>query len=204
MSNCVEHLLGEVAVSAPLVRELVGAVLHTILFCRAPGPCRPSTGHAEHFGVAFARCSDLSITRAVDTAVDQLLTGKLVAAGPELSKGGLVLSFFERRTTTALFGLVSNEERVVWEQWVLPVLVDHTPQATSDDTASSLERARLKDEGEALLRQRISDVFEAVGASTDHVPPVMYEFQLDAGPEEARESLYSRVVQTPKLLDVSV
>jgi autophagy-related protein 101 len=48
----------------------------------------------------------------VDDAIESFLR-TLSQIGPELLSGCLTLNFFERRTNSQLFGLVSHEERVV-------------------------------------------------------------------------------------------
>jgi len=48
----------------------------------------------------------------------------------------MILSFFEKRTTQAFFGLVQNEEKVVFEQWVIPILVDINHSPPGHDHAS--------------------------------------------------------------------
>ena len=58
--------------------------------------------------------------------------------------GNLAVSFFERRTKNKLFGLVSQEEKVVWEQWILRVVVNNTPKPMGQDEASIIERQRMQ------------------------------------------------------------
>ena len=53
------------------------------------------------------------VDQKVDDAIESFLR-TLSQIGPELLSGGLTLSFFERRATRQLFGLVSHEERVVY------------------------------------------------------------------------------------------
>ena len=109
-------------------REGLSCILHTVLFCRAPGPFRPQTVYAEHFDLAYCRVGCSSVTRTVECAVDSLLAREsLVSAGPDLLRGDFVLSFFERRHSKTLFGLVSNEEKITWEQWTTPFLVSIRP-----------------------------------------------------------------------------
>ena len=48
----------------------------------------------------------------VDDAIESFLRS-LSQIGPELMSGSLVLSFYERRASKQLFGLVSHEERLV-------------------------------------------------------------------------------------------
>lgn len=61
--------------------------------------------------------------------------------------GCLTLSFFERRAKNKLFGLVHQEEKVVWEQWVLRVVVNNTPRPMGGDEASIIERQRIQVRG---------------------------------------------------------
>ena len=56
-----------------------------------------------------------------------------------MTVGRMILSFFEKRTTQAFFGLVQNEEKVVFEQWVIPILVDINPSPPGHDHASGRE-----------------------------------------------------------------
>jgi len=83
------------------------------------------------------------IDQKVDDAIEAFLR-TLSQIGPELLSGGLTLSFFERRASRQLFGLVSQEERVVFEQWILRVVVNNTPRPISNDSAAVIERQRLQ------------------------------------------------------------
>jgi len=119
-------------------------------------------------------------------------------------QGGLTLSFFERRKTQQLFGLVSNEERVIWEQWHLHVVVNNTPRPVNDDRASVIERQRMQDTAEGMLRSVLEKAFEIAGSSVDHVPPVMYEFKIICSKKiDDRENVYSRVTNMPNLINLS-
>ena len=48
MSNTVEHRLpDDMELGSAQAREALQCLLHSILFCRAPGPFRPQTVHLE-------------------------------------------------------------------------------------------------------------------------------------------------------------
>ena len=160
--NRTEHLLDEVEVEQWRLKEMVSALLHTILFVRAPGPCRPAETFLERFDKAHATCGLEDINRTVEESIDGLMNS-LVERGPELGWGCLTLSFFERRVTKQLFGLVNNEEQVVGEQWKIPVLGSTTPRPVGDDAAWQLERQRQAVQAEAVLQ---------VGAQRNGAPPV--------------------------------
>ncbi|GMF65286.1 unnamed protein product [Phytophthora lilii] len=46
------------------------------------------------------------------------------------NSGYIVVTFFERKVKKALFGLMSNEEKTVFEKWILPVTVTSSPAAS--------------------------------------------------------------------------
>mmetsp|Transcript_14755 Transcript_14755/g.44418 ORF Transcript_14755/g.44418 Transcript_14755/m.44418 type:complete len:205 (+) Transcript_14755:268-882(+) len=203
--NLTEHSLDEVEVEQWRMKEMLSAILHTILFVRAPGPVRPTEATLDRFDKAYATCGTEDIDRAVDESIDGLMTS-LEPAGPELGKGCMVLSFFEKRVTAQLFGLVSNEEKVVWEQWRIPVLISVTPRPMGDDTASVIERQRQAQQADAMLQARIMQVFSLANGHFDHLPPVHYEFEISCGRKgagEKREAVYARMMQAPPLINLS-
>ena len=79
----------------------------------------------------------------VDDSIETFLR-TLTPIGPELMAGCLTLSFYERKAKNKLFGLVHQEEKVVWEQWVLRVVVNNTPRPMGGDEASVIERQRIQ------------------------------------------------------------
>lgn len=142
MSSGTEQVLGELHVALTDVTDAVTCLLHTILFARAPGPVRPSEATCQAFpGVAYALCAVGDVGRKVDQAVraleDSLASSsnfhESVYGGVSSStsgygygggaRGWIVVTFFERKVKKALFGLMSNEEKVVCEKWVLPVQI---------------------------------------------------------------------------------
>ena len=90
--------------------------------------------------------------------------------------------------------------QVVWEQWIIPVLVTTTPQPTGTDGASALERRRLRAAGEALLQGRLHAIFEMVNAEVDHVPPVMYEYEIVASARGTGDQRAAGFMQAPVIM----
>jgi hypothetical protein len=55
-----------------------------------------------------------------------------------------------------------------------------------------------------MLRTALFKVFEIASASIDHVPPVMYEFEISASKRaDDRENMYSRVAHMPPILNLN-
>lgn len=161
-----EHVLDELPCGAEDVGDAVTAILHTILFTRAPGPVRPSEATCQSFpNVSYSLCAVGDVSRKVDLAVkvfeESVVQGAAVLGGPSVSSGYLsgshynyqqqqqqpyggseggasrasgsgclVVTFFERKVKKALFGLMSNEEKVVFEKWILPVNVASAASST--------------------------------------------------------------------------
>ncbi|KAF4324485.1 hypothetical protein BBO99_00000153 [Phytophthora kernoviae] len=87
------------------------------------------------------------------------------------NSGYIVVSFFERKVKKALFGLMSNEEKTVFEKWILPVTV------TSSPAASHEERELCAGETEAALQNALLHILTAV-QSIEHIPIAMYDFEI--------------------------
>mmetsp|Transcript_10708 Transcript_10708/g.15107 ORF Transcript_10708/g.15107 Transcript_10708/m.15107 type:complete len:89 (+) Transcript_10708:513-779(+) len=83
------------------------------------------------------------------------------------------------------------------------VVVNNTPRPVGDDSASVIERQRIRDTAERMLRAVLLKIFDLAGGDIDHVPPVMYEFDISCAkrPDE-REHVYSRVSSMPPLLNL--
>ena len=55
-----------------------------------------------------------------------------------------------------------------------------------------------------MLRSVLVKAYEIAGSSIDHVPPVMYEFEINCSKKvDDRENVYSRVINMPNLINLS-
>uniref|UniRef100_K3WCJ9 Autophagy-related protein 101 n=1 Tax=Globisporangium ultimum (strain ATCC 200006 / CBS 805.95 / DAOM BR144) TaxID=431595 RepID=K3WCJ9_GLOUD len=96
------------------------------------------------------------------------------------ASGCLVVTFFERKVKKALFGLMSNEEKVLFEKWVVPVTV--VAPASAYDTES------LSADAEHALQNALLHILSAV-QTIDHIPNAMYDFEITSfGSMEAMHS----------------
>ena len=83
-------------------------------------------------------------------------------------------------------------------------MVNNTPRPVNDDSASVIERQRIQDTAEAMLKSAILKIFEFSGTDMDHIPPVMYEFEISCSKRvDDRENVYSRVANMPPLINLS-
>ena len=156
---------------------------------RSPGPVAPQDVHCECFDMTYTRIANDSqstgaggipsisasmisesnyfLDQKVDDSIEHFLKS-LKQIGPELLSGCLTLSFFERRASKQLFGLVSHEEKVVWEQWILYIVVNNTPRPVNDDKASIMERQRIQDTAEAMLRSVFMKLYDCASGACTH------------------------------------
>ena len=117
---------------------------------------------------------------------------------PELPSDPL----YSQHVSSSFLSLVSCSNR--WEQWHLRIVVNNTPRPVSDDSAAVIERQRIQDTAEAMLRSVLVKIYDLAGSSIDHVPPVMYEFEINASKKvDDRETVYSRVTNMPNLINLS-
>mmetsp|Transcript_20231 Transcript_20231/g.32953 ORF Transcript_20231/g.32953 Transcript_20231/m.32953 type:complete len:182 (-) Transcript_20231:2149-2694(-) len=104
---------------------------------------RTLSGQQHHYNQQLPAYHKSDLDRKVDDSIETFLR-TLTPIGPELMAGNLAVSFFERRSKNKLFGLVNQEEKVVWEQWILRVVVNNTPRPMGTDEASVIERQRIQ------------------------------------------------------------
>ena len=88
----------------------------------------------ELFDITYVRCGDIVVDKQVEEAIEKLSTS-LEIVGPDLSRGQLLLSFYEIQKKKSFLGMIS-EEKIYWEQWVIPVLVNTVPRSKDGDTSS--------------------------------------------------------------------
>lgn len=158
-------------------------------------------------------CGDNNdVDQKVDDAIEHFLQS-LTPIGPELFQGFMNLIFFERRASKQLFGFVSHEERVVWETWVIRVVVNTNTTTTSTSNTPPapppanimMERQRLQDTAEQMLKSCLQKIFDCASESIDHIPPIMYEFEIHSitkSNNNNRENMRTRVTNMPKLIQL--
>ena len=80
--------------------------------------------------IVYAKCGPCDVDNTVDEAIESLKSS-LASVGPYLSKGIILISFFEKREIKGFFGLTSTIENIYFERWRIPVLIDERPLLSS-------------------------------------------------------------------------
>lgn len=88
-----------------------------------------------------------------------------------------------------------------FEQWHIRVVVNNTPRPLFDDSTSILERQRLQDMSDGMLRAAMMKIIDLANhPDLDHIPPVLYDFEISCSKKmEDRDNMYSRVSNMPPL-----
>ncbi|GLB35634.1 putative DUF1649-domain-containing protein [Lyophyllum shimeji] len=117
-------------------KDVLKAVLHSILFHRLFGTVKPQT--FEVLDVTMPGVSDAGMEQLVNEKVDGLWKG--IENGAH-KRGQIRVTFSEKRPKKSWFQVYMGEEDVPWEQWVINAEL-RQPKADSDRQAFN---ARLAD-----------------------------------------------------------
>lgn len=171
--NLEEHVLDELEVEQFHLKEVLRSVLHTILFSRSLGKLKPVEYVSDVLDLTYARCGVTAMDKQVEEAIENF-TQSLSPVGPDLSRGTLVLAFFEKRKRY-YFGVAKSTENVYWEQWSLPVVVNHRPRPAGNNAVATLESNRHQAATERAVKKLIRKVVSLAVTKTEHIPPINFQ-----------------------------
>jgi len=201
--NLKDFVLEECELHSPFVEEGVSAIVNSILFVRAPNQHTP-VDHvcATLSPLTYVKCGPVDIDETVRSKVDEL-TRSLTQVGPKLYKGVITVSFYEKREVKQLFGFMSSEEKVYFERWRVPILVNEeiiprSPLTGDDADLTQLsERARIFEQARESIQKRILSILELSNISIDHLPTGIYHFEIGVPTKGAHGE---RAGETPSLV----
>jgi autophagy-related protein 101 len=105
----------EIFADAPLARDLVTGILHTIFFHRFFPSIRPKT--QEVLDLTLPYVDDVELETLIDQRVRAFIDGiKMSTRSGTSPRGEVAIMFFEKRRRRTWF---KSEEEVCWEQWVV-------------------------------------------------------------------------------------
>ena len=112
----------------------------------------------------------------IDHAIDSC-SRTLSDAGPELKKGKLKLSFFEVRKVTKFFR--ESKERIMFEEWEIPLLVEMTPPPVGTDISSEREQKMYQKKAQDCLKSTLKEIYQKIEGPIETNLP--YEFEISFG-----------------------
>lgn len=171
--NLEEHVLDELEVEAFHVKEVLRGLLHTILFTRSLGKLKPVEYVSDVLDLTYARCGVTEMDKQVEEAIENF-THSLKTVGPDLARGTIVLAFFEKRRRY-YFGVAKSTEHVYWEQWSIPLIVNHRPRPTGDSEVAALEAERRQSATERAVKKQIRKIVSLAVSRTEHIPPINFQ-----------------------------
>ena len=161
--NCEIHQLAPLRCEAFQAKEVMRAVLHTVLFTRALGLVRPRDVDCEMFDLSYATCGDPAVDAAVEARLDALQAWlrRETRAGGE-THARVTLSFHELGDGESFH----KKQSACWEQWRVPL------EVVVVDEAHDVLKEQLALELRDTLRGAIQHVLGLAGERKDHIPPV--------------------------------
>lgn len=108
----------------------------------------------------MSRCGVEDVEETVKTAISDLSDFSLQRVAPNLSRGVITLSFYEKREVKGFFGILNSEEKVYFERWRISVLVNDTLFPREGDPSAELNRRRLIEDAREQIKKLMFQIFE--------------------------------------------
>ncbi|ODQ55675.1 DUF1649-domain-containing protein [Saitoella complicata NRRL Y-17804] len=165
-----QHVLELEDIDRGFMKEMVKAVLHSILFNRIFVNVRPRSREFLNVTYPFVD-NDQDLEVLLDERTSSLLNALSPAPSPTTSpppgqghaRGQLAMSFYEKRVRKAWFS--TQEESVVWERWLI-VVDTITPR-------TERERLRSQREMERQLNETLLKIVRIANEKKEHIPPIL-------------------------------
>ena len=166
------------------VKEVLKALIHSIIFQRALGAPLYRDTESDVFDITYMRCDSHLIDSKVEALAEAFSSGIDADAAADV-RTTCCLSFFERRSSSAAFGWLRSEEaaslglarlehpfRVV-RRAELRVRAPRRRRRRRRPitSAADAERAARHNALEATLRQQIEFVLSVASAKREHISP---------------------------------
>ncbi|KAK9451707.1 autophagy-related protein [Limtongia smithiae] len=186
----------DIVLDRSLIRDVLKAVIHTILFHRLFNLVRPVSPPQEVLDVTFPSVQDSALDALIAeklsrlTALLDATAAQFSIPAPSFASLGLgshtnvkhaqiVVSFYEKVTRKAWFS--KSEEEICWEKWTINV--------SCITECDDVERARLTRAAEKQLQTILLQVIEFVNDNKGHIPAIRtaeenpFPYQITLPPE---------------------
>lgn len=195
MLNVEEFVCPELRLAMCHVKEAMRTVLHSLVVCRSIGghrPIDPKATVSEVFDLTFFRTDEPGFDEEIEEAARQFTELFEVSAACRCGKAQLVLSFFTTKTRKQTLWnlLVGSDEKVVFEQWRFPVVVQQLRRYPN--TADNIsEEASLQAAAALQVQQVLHFVVNRASVKVDHLPPppqtqASYKFEVSFATENGK------------------
>ena len=141
MANIKEIAFEEQEIYASLVHEALCCLVHSVLFLRNPDGIRPEDCECvQLYPLVYVKIGGPDADVLIKEKVSSFLNS-LIQISPTTKKGTFVISFFERRPIRK-FLIINDEERVHFERWKFPMIInDDIPMGNDEYQFEGRRRA---------------------------------------------------------------
>jgi len=178
MENYLQHQLPELELPSSHIEEALRCALHTIIFAREPNTALPQDIELKKFPMSYTMCQNSAqdVKAKVDNAL-RSFTETQEEAGPYLHRCFVTLKFSRlTRVEVSWWGMASTwkNENIVWEEWILPILVNSLPPLIQDDRISADERSQLQYDRDIettmLFQNWMMEIYKHLNQGVAHIP----------------------------------
>eukprot|EP00933_Yihiella_yeosuensis_P012993 TRINITY_DN12256_c0_g5_i1.p1 TRINITY_DN12256_c0_g5~~TRINITY_DN12256_c0_g5_i1.p1 ORF type:complete len:223 (+),score=28.72 TRINITY_DN12256_c0_g5_i1:45-713(+) len=174
MLNVEEFVVPELRLAMCHVKEAMRIIVHSLVVCRSIGgttPIDPRPCTSELFDIEYMRTDEGAYEKELETTVQQfsqVLEGNLNRSG----RAQLILNFYTTKSRKqSLWNIiVGNDEKVVFEQWRIPVTVQSL-RRFSNPADNLKEEANLQASASQQVQQALHYVVGRSNSKVDHLPP---------------------------------
>lgn len=186
MLNVEEIVCPELTLAMCHVKEAMRALLHTLVVCRSIGGHRPIEPHgvcSDVFDLTYMKTDEQELEQEVEQSVRQFSEMFEINHGRS-GRAQLVLKFYTTKSRKQSIWniLIGSDEKIVFEQWRLPVIVQ--PLKRYKEPADNLrEEAILQASVAQQVQSALHFVIGRTNAKVDHLPPppqsqASYKFEI--------------------------
>ena len=150
-------------------------LLHSIVFQRALGEFRFRDCESELFDVAYVQVDSRSICQRIEEYAEAFSSA--LEKTEATRRAQICVSFVERRSRPAAFGLFRSDEKVTWERWSIDLSVRSPdaplpPELTQSERVPESEyRRRQQQQLGDELRERLELILATAATRKEHLPP---------------------------------
>ena len=125
-------------------RDVLSALLHTIIFTRALGCLTPKEERCERLDVFYVTCGDAKVESKISEKINTLVQWALKT--PHAQEADVCVSFYDRKEKQrgGISGVLSGrrEERAYWEQWRIGLEIFNGEECEEEERARRAEALR--------------------------------------------------------------
>eukprot|EP01035_Chromulina_nebulosa_P023496 gene23496-30462_t len=162
------------------IHECLSAILHTILYLRAPNHNFQTSDYLceDLFPFIFTKCGPQDLDKIILQTIEVFRSSLYRSPEDDNNlRGEIVLSFYDRKEVKEYFGFVTRHEQIYFERWKIAiVLVEEKPQ--SNNSNASLLKEQQYQSAYDQLSAIVLSIIESVNAASDHLPLALYDYEM--------------------------